>query len=132
MSACLMAGAVAIALSGPAFRLEWTHSVERITWREEWRIEPGGLRLTGAAVKGSGAGMEPGDGAVLRDGWYVWTPQLPPQPELLLAASGATPGAWHLCDDNECHDLGAAPGSVIRLAPCKSTKREINIYELAY
>ncbi len=113
-----MAGAVAITLAGPDFRLEWTHSVERIGWREEWRIEPEGLRLREAAVKGSGAGMEPGEGAVLRDGWYVWTPHLPPQPELLLAASGATPGAWHLCDASECRDLGTMAGAAIRLRPC--------------
>lgn len=118
MSACLMAGAVAITLAGPAFRLEWTHSVERTGWREEWRIEADGLHLTEAAVRGSGAGMEPGEGAVLRNGWYVWNPHLPPQPELLLAASGATPGAWHLCDTAACHDIGGPASAAIRLRPC--------------
>ncbi|MEZ5450817.1 MAG: DUF1850 domain-containing protein [Thiolinea sp.] len=33
-----------------------------------------GLQLLQARVKGSGAGMEPGDDAVLKDGWWVWQP----------------------------------------------------------
>ena len=35
MSGCLMAGAMALALAnGGTFTLEWTHSVERESWRE--------------------------------------------------------------------------------------------------
>lgn len=116
---CLLAGLMTLALSGPEFRLEWTHSVEHVDWREAWRIEDGRLRLTGAAVRGSGAGMEPGDGATLRDGWWVWAPDLPPQPELLLGASGATGGGWRLCDGRDaCHELGGQAGAPIRLRPC--------------
>ena len=115
---CLLIGAVAVALAGPGFTLSWEHSVEKIAWRENWVVTPEGLRLTEAAVKGSGAGMEPGEGAVLADGWWRWTPDLPPQSELWLAASGATRGGWHLCSGGACRDLGAAPGEAIRLAPC--------------
>ncbi|MDP5308066.1 DUF1850 domain-containing protein [Paracoccus spongiarum] len=119
MSACLLAGMVVLALSGPEFRLEWTHSVERQTWRETWRIDEDGLmRLTRAAVKGSGAGMEPGPGAVLEDGWWVWSPALPAQTSLLLAASGATGQGWRLCDAARCHDLGRTASAPIRLRPC--------------
>lgn len=125
MSACLMAGATLLMLSGDAFTLDWTHSVEHVTWREDWSIRDGALILTGAAVKGSGAGMEPGADAVLRDGWWVWVPDLPPQPSLNLAASGATGGGWRLCDaaapgdqGGECTELGADPGQAITLAPC--------------
>ncbi|HPE26156.1 DUF1850 domain-containing protein [Albidovulum sp.] len=118
MSICLLAGAVMLALPEPSFTLEWTHSVERIRWREEWRIEGDALRLERAMVKGSGAGMEPGDGAVLSEGWWVWAPGLAPQPELFLAASGATGGGWTLCSGQDCHDLGSAPGAALRLAPC--------------
>lgn len=118
VGACLMAGATLLSLSSPSFRLEWTHSVEHVSWREEWRIQGNGLRLIRAAVKGSGAGMEPGADAVLQDGWWVWTPDLPPQPQLLLAASGATGEAWHLCDDTLCHDLGGTSGQPILLRPC--------------
>ena len=68
MSGCLMAGAMALALAnGGTFTLEWTHSVERESWRETWQVTGDDrLQLTGAAVKGSGAGMEPGPGGLSR------------------------------------------------------------------
>ena len=118
MTTCLAAGALLLALPQPQFTLEWTHSVEKTQWREEWRIEDGTLHLTRAMVQGSGAGMDPGEGAVLRNGWWVWVPDLSPQAELHLAASGATPSAWRLCSGDDCHDLGAEPGAALRLAPC--------------
>ena len=119
MTTCLMAGAVALTLAAPDFTLTWRHSVEKVEWRESWRVEAGRLRLVEAAVKGSGAGMEPGDGARLDNGWWVWSPDLAPVPDLLLAASGATGQGWRLCSGAECHDLGAAAGEPIRLAPCQ-------------
>ena len=112
-----MAGAVTLALSGPAFSLHWTHSVERVEWAEDWMIEGRGLRLVQARVKGSGAGMEPGEGAVLRDGWWVWSPDLWVA-DLHLAASGATGAGWRLCDGPECHELGATAGKALVIAPC--------------
>ncbi|TRW96204.1 DUF1850 domain-containing protein [Paracoccus sp. M683] len=126
MSGCLLAGALTLALSGPGFTLEWTHSVERTGWREAWAIRDGALVLTEAAVKGSGAGMDPGPGAVLRNGWWVWRPDLPPQPQLLIAASGATGGGWRLCDmtpalttdARNCTELGVAADQPQRLSPC--------------
>ena len=39
-------------------------------------------------------------------------------PELVLAASGATPSAWRLCDGDDCRDIGADPGAAITLSPC--------------
>jgi hypothetical protein len=117
MSACLSAGALVLALASPAFTLEWRHSVEKTIWRESWAIERGALRLREAAVKGSGAGMDPGEGARLRDGWWVWAPDLPPQTSLTLAASGATGGGWTLCADGTCHALPET-GTPLVLAPC--------------
>ena len=118
MSGCLLAGMLTIALSGPDFRLEWTHSIEHQIWREEWRIEDDRLVLTGAAIKGSGAGMEPGPDARIVDGWLVWIPNLPPQERLVLAASGATGGGWRICDDTICHEIGVARAQPIILRPC--------------
>ena len=116
---CLLAGAVALTLAGPDFTLAWTHSIEHTGWREHWRIEDRALRLTGAAIKGSGAGMEPGPDARLEDGWWVWTPDLPPQPALTLAASGATGAGWQICDGaGACHEIGADPGQPITVQPC--------------
>ncbi len=119
MTGCLMAGAMLIALAeGGSFTLEWTHSVEREDWRETWEVtEDHRLHLTQAAVKGSGAGMEPGEGGHFEDGWWVWAPDLPPVPALSLAASGKTPSAWTLCGA-DCTELGASSGKPVQLAPC--------------
>ena len=120
MPVCLWAGAVATVLAAPDVTLSWTHSVEKTEWRETWEEAPGGLRLRQAAVKGSGAGMEPGEGARLEGGWWVWSPEdALVVPELWLAASGATGGAWALCSGGECRELGAVPGQALRLAPCE-------------
>lgn len=116
MSACLMAGALALAVHG-GFTLAWTHSVERVEWRETWRVEGGRLHLTEARIRGSGAGMEPGEGAVWRDGWWVWQPDVS-LPALTLAASGATGGGWQLCTDAGCRELGREPGPGTTLRPC--------------
>lgn len=119
---CLLVGAMAITLAGDAFRLDWQHSVERQGWREWYRITPQGLVLTRAAIRGSGAGMEPGEDAILQDGWWIWAPDLPPLPALTLAASGTTGGGWRICapDGNHCHPIGAETGRPITLAPCGS------------
>ncbi len=118
MTACLTVAATALHLASAEFELSWQHSVERTGWRETWAITEGALWLREAAVKGSGAGMEPGDGAVLRDGWWVWTPPALSVPELVLAASGATQGGWRLCSAGTCHEFGAEASGPITLAPC--------------
>lgn len=117
-AACLLVGATALTLASGGFELSWRHSVEKVAWREQWSVTPAGLKLTGAAVKGSGAGMEPGPGARLVNGWWVWTPAMATVPALELAASGATGGGWRLCDGTRCREIGAEPGAGIRLAPC--------------
>ncbi|PPB81194.1 uncharacterized protein DUF1850 [Albidovulum inexpectatum] len=116
--ACLLVGASVLMLGATEFDLRWTHSVEHTEWWETWQVEGRALRLIRAAVKGSGAGMDPGEGAKLRDGWWVWQVDLPPQEELLLAASGATGAGWKLCDMAGCRELGAQPGQPLRIAPC--------------
>ncbi|PWV95379.1 uncharacterized protein DUF1850 [Hoeflea marina] len=115
---CVIAAGKMTAIALTAFTLSWTHSVEKTEWRESWAIEGDRLALTEASVKGSGAGMDPGEGAVLRDGWWVWTPRLAPVESLSLAQSGATVSAWHLCHDGACTDLGALAGDGITLRPC--------------
>lgn len=119
MSLCLLSGAaVLLTLAAPEITLSWRHSVEHVEWREDWRAGPGGLRLIRAAVRGSGAGMEPGEGARLDNGWWVWAPDGPEVPELWLASSGATGTGWTLCSAGECHEVGKTPGQALRLAPC--------------
>ncbi|WP_246448992.1 DUF1850 domain-containing protein [Paracoccus amoyensis] len=113
-----MAGAIAIGLGpGSSFSLEWTHSVEKVTWHEDWRVTANGLTPIRAAVQGYGAGMEPGPDAKLIDGWMVWFPTARPVRELALASSGATGGGWLLCGV-DCVTLGMTPSDPVILRPC--------------
>lgn len=106
MSLCLATAALAVSLAVDSFTVAWTHSVERTEWRERWRIEGHELVLDEARVRGSGAGMEPPDGSVLQDGWWVYRPALRVL-ELNLAVSGATGRGWQLCTEVGCDDLEA-------------------------
>ncbi len=117
LSVCI-AGGKAIAVAAGLFTLSWTHSVEKITWQESWAATKEGLVLKEARVKGSGAGMDPGEGARRQDGWWVWEPHVPPLPELVLAASGATVSGWTLCDAEGCRELGRERAAPIVLRPC--------------
>lgn len=117
-------GGKAIALAAGLFTLSWTHSVEKVTWQERWAAKPDGLVLKEARVKGSGAGMEPGEGAHLKDGWWIWEPQAAPLPELLLASSGATGAGWMLCGSDGCQELGRETGIPIVLRPCAGATGE--------
>src|SRR5690606_7797036 len=112
---CILAGGKATAPATAIFTLSWTHSVQKLRWEEDWRVAPAGLEIVEARIKGSGAGMEPAEDAVLRNGWWTYRPTVPPRQEILLAASGATTSGWTLCTPNTCLDLGASAGTPIRL-----------------
>ncbi|MGP3699324.1 DUF1850 domain-containing protein [Rhodobacter sp. NSM] len=115
MSLCISAGAAVLSLAVSDFTLSWTHSVERVEWWERWEVTAAGLRPVEARVEGAGAGMDlPPDAWREADGWH-YIPRLPPQAEVLLAASGMTPGAWRLCAAGDCHVLGAEAGEGLRL-----------------
>lgn len=118
MPVCLIAGGKAVAFAAAAFTLSWTHSVERIRWEEDWRLTPAGLELIEARVRGSGAGMEVPDGAVLEDGAWRYRPTLPPQRSISLASSGATGSGWRLCGETGCREIGAVAGEALTIAPC--------------
>lgn len=117
---CIVSGK-AVAIAAGIFTLGWTHSVEKTEWQERWTVTPQGLVLQEARVRGSGAGMEPGANARRVDGWWVWTPDLPPLPELALAASGTTVSGWRLCDADGCRELGGLKQEPIVLRPCRGT-----------
>lgn len=118
MSLCIAAGGKAVTMAVAAFTLSWTHSVERSRWEEDWRVTPAGLEIVEARVKGSGAGMEPAEGARLVDGWWVYAPKLKPQPSIVLAASGATGAGWTLCAAGRCTTLGAEAGETVVIKAC--------------
>jgi hypothetical protein len=104
---CILAAGKTTVIAATAFSLSWTHSVEKTEWREQWAIDGGKLELTESRVQGSGAGMDPPEGSVFEDGWWVYRPDLPPQEKLLLARSGATGAGWTLCASGACVELGA-------------------------
>lgn len=107
MSLCILAAGKVTTLAATAFTLMWTHSIERVEWQEDWRLSERGLEIVEARIKGSGAGMEPPDGAVLEGDWWRYKPKLAPLKELRLAASGATQSGWRLCTSETCLTLGA-------------------------
>ena len=119
MSLCVLAGGKAVVMAVSAFTLSWTHSVEKIVWQEDWRVTPAGLELVEARVKGSGAGMEPPEGAVLKEGWWIYSPRVAPVPRLALAASGATVSGWSICNEGTCTVFGEEPGADLVLEPCR-------------
>lgn len=122
MSLCFAAGALTAVLNIQAFTLAWTHSIEKIRWEEDWRIENGELVVVEARIRGTGAGMEPPDGAKLIDGVWHYRPALAPLESVTLAHSPyAKP--YELCVAGLCRPLTAAlPGigasAPIVLSPC--------------
>lgn len=123
MPICLLAAAKSAVVAAEIVTVVWTHSVEKVEWRETWAAVPGGLVVVEARVKGSGAGMEPGEGARLVDGWWVWRPAAPPVPAVTLARSAAV-ADWRLCSHHACTTPGALiPGlpadMAVTLAPCR-------------
>lgn len=106
MPICLSAAAKSIVVAAEVVTLVWTHSVEKTEWRETWAATPAGLVIVEARIRGSGAGMEPGEDARLVDGWWVWRPVLPPLPAITLARSGAV-ADWRLCSHHGCFSAGA-------------------------
>jgi hypothetical protein len=117
---CLEAGATVLRLALASFTLAWTHTVEKLLWEEDWRVEPAGLVLVESRVRGSGAGLEPGPDARLEAG--AWRSRLvrPPVPELVLARAPDLPD-WRLCAEATCRPLGEllpAGDGPVTLRPC--------------
>jgi hypothetical protein len=118
---CLAAGLL-LAPVGEAVTLRWTHSIEKIRWEEDYRREAAGMRLVEARVRGTGAGMEPPAGAVLRDGSWHYTPDLPVLPRVALRHSPYVP-AYVLCTPDRCATFpewlpGLPDDAVVELGPC--------------
>lgn len=117
---CLVAGALAATVPTGRFTLAWQHSVEKVLWEEDYLIAGRWLYATGARIRGSGAGMEPPDGAVLHEAAWRYRPANRWLRELRLARSTYTPD-YQLCFDGRCwplsHWLPADAGATI-LRPC--------------
>jgi len=119
---CLTAGLIATTLPLQALTLAWTHSIEKIRWEEDYRVVDRRLILTEARIKGSGAGMEPPDAALLRNGVWHYRPALPPLERLRLTHSPYAKD-YELCNAGSCRSLaellpGMADTAVVEVAPC--------------
>lgn len=122
MNACLVEGLREIVIAAGTFTLAWSHSVEKTRWEEDWLVGVAGFHLVEARIEGSGAGMEPPEGAVFADGvWHYRPPIRFQQDQLLLARSGATGGSWEICALGACRPIpesGAAEEGPAILKPC--------------
>ena len=123
MILCLTAGTVSATFAIHSFTLAWMHSIEKVRWEEDWRIEGRQLQIVGARVKGFGAGMEPPPDAVLSHGAWYYRPVRPLMDHLLLAHSPYTTG-YEMCVAGACRPLAdLLPGieaiGTIDLTPCE-------------
>lgn len=93
------------------FTLAWTHSIEKVRWEEDWQVRGLTVVPVAARVRGSGAGMEPPPGSILRDGWYHYVPAVAPLDRVTLSRRGYA-ADYELCWDGTCRPMAsvAAPG----------------------
>lgn len=106
---CLATALASTFVPGQQFTLAWVHSIEKVRWEEDYRVDlRAGARLvaTEARVRGSAAGMEPPPGAVLRGGWFAYAPQDRYPQELRLSRSEFVPD-YELCVNQ---NAGERPG----------------------
>jgi hypothetical protein len=120
MMLCIATGGQVKAMAFAAFVLSWTHSVEKTEWRENWQVTDTGLKIAEARVKGSGAGMDPGEGARRIGNWWVWHPDLPTQREIVLSNSGSTVSGWNICGSGQCTAIPREFTGTVRLYPCEA------------
>jgi len=104
MVLCMSAGAVSVTLFVHSFTLAWMHSVEKIRWEEQWKIEGNFLQVTEASIRGSGAGMEPPPDALFKEGAWHYTPHVSPLKAVRLSHSPYTK-EYELCFDDRCMPL---------------------------
>lgn len=104
MALCMSAGAVSVTLFVHSFTLAWMHSVEKIRWEEQWKIEGNFLQVTEASVRGSGAGMEPPPDALFKERAWHYTPHVSPLKAVRLSHSPYTK-EYELCFNGRCTPL---------------------------
>lgn len=115
---------------GERFTLAWMHSIEKVRWEEDYAVRVGAtpdgapvLHALAARVRGSAAGMEPPPDAVLRDGWYTYTPAQRTPAQLPLMRSAFT-ADFDLCFAGGCRPMSSwlkSDGGVTLLRPCLGT-----------
>jgi len=120
MQFCLLAAGKTAALGVTAMTLAWTHSIEKIRWEEDWRIQGNQMTIVQSRVQGTGAGMEPGPGATFDGHWFRWRPDMKPLKTVTLRRSGAT-ADWSVCIRGKCRPMSAYVGEKadpVVMKPC--------------
>jgi len=124
--AAALQGTPAVFVPVTEFTLAWTHSIEKVRWEEDYavRLDPQTqqpvLHAVQARIKGSAAGMEPPPDAVLRHGWYAYTPALRTLAELRLTRSEFTPD-YDWCTQGSCQKMSnliASDKGITRATAC--------------
>lgn len=119
-------GAPPVFVPTTQFTLAWTHSIEKVRWEEDYTVDLDAishqpvLHAVKARVKGSAAGMEPPPDAVLKDGWYSYTPTQATVPELRLTRSEFT-ADYDWCVDGICQKMSnliASDAGITRARAC--------------
>lgn len=115
---CIVVGTALVSVPAHRFTLRWQHTVEKIAWEEDYIVAGEWFYLSGARVRGSGAGMEPPTNAVkLGDAWHYqpsqrWLRQL----DVARSEFGLD---YELCADGRCRPLRTiAPLGPTTLRPC--------------
>ena len=96
-------------------------------WEEDYEVQPPtqagqapSLRIVRARIRGSAAGMEPPADAVLRNGWFEYTPPTVSPEGLRLTRSTFT-ADYDWCVAGLCAPLGTllpSDGDITLLSPC--------------
>lgn len=101
---CLAAAGLHTSLLVTHFTLRWHHSIEKVQWDEDYDVVGSWLHLSEARIRGSGAGMEPPEGARLVNGVFHYRLADPWRREVVLARSTFVPD-YELCIDGRCRRL---------------------------
>lgn len=122
---CLGApGHATVAVPAHRFTLVWQHSIEKIDWEEDYVVAGDWLYLSGARIRGTGAGMEPPDDAQRIGDLYVYRPRERWFRALDLARSGYVKD-YRLCVAGRCRPLSTwipiEAGSTT-VAPCTAPR----------
>lgn len=105
---CLSAGTAppfsAASIAATQFTLRWQHSIEKTAWEEDYVVAGRWLLLSGARIRGSGAGMEPPPDALLQGGVWHYRLADPWRRSLVLARSEFV-SDYELCLHGNCQPL---------------------------
>lgn len=125
---CLSAGSAPpphrASIAATQFTLRWQHSIEKVTWEEDYLVAGDWLLLSGARIHGSGAGMEPPPGALLQDGiWHYRVPD--PWRRTLVLARSEFVQDYALCLKDHCQPMAhwvPVSAGTTTVQPCTTFK----------